>query len=86
MINKKKPTKLKSEVLKAPDLAQMLGIDVKTVYRHAALGELPSIRIGRQWLFPKKAIFEWLKSGKKQTIPKNFLPQASKELPLFKRT
>lgn len=85
MVKKSKLAKPKSQVLKAPDLAQMLGIDVKTVYRHAALGELPSIRIGRQWLFPKKAIFEWLKSGKKPVIAKNFISQKSTELPLFKK-
>jgi excisionase family DNA binding protein len=36
-------------------VAQVLGIDVRTVTRGIELGEIPSIRIGRRVLIPREA-------------------------------
>ena len=38
--------------LRAEQVRQMLGVDRSTVYRMAENGQLPAMKIGRQWRFP----------------------------------
>lgn len=73
------------EVFKAIQLAKLFGLNVQTIYRHAKKQELPALRVGRRWLFPKRAIYQWLKTGKK---PKMIAKEEDalripKALPLF---
>jgi excisionase family DNA binding protein len=42
----------RQRLLTARDLQHMLGVDTSTVYRMAADGRLPAVKIGRQWRFP----------------------------------
>ena len=44
----------------ARELATMLGVDRKTVYIAAKLGQLPHRRLGRRIVFPKAAVDDWL--------------------------
>ena len=44
----------------ARELAALLGVDRKTVYDAARRGEIPSVRVGRRFLFPREAIEAWL--------------------------
>ena len=48
------------EVLSAEQVAELLHIDVKTVYDHANRGRLPCRRLGRRILFGRRAILDWL--------------------------
>jgi excisionase family DNA binding protein len=32
-------------------MAEILGVSLNTLYRKAALGEVPGVRVGRRWLF-----------------------------------
>jgi excisionase family DNA binding protein len=43
-------------MLSAAEVERLLGVDASTVYRMAADGRLPGIRVGRQWRFPPEAI------------------------------
>ena len=45
----------------AADVARLLRLDKDTVYRLAREGELPAIRVGRQWRFDLGAIRERLR-------------------------
>lgn len=47
----------------AGELATMLGVDRKTVYVAAKLGQLPHRRLGRRIVFPKAAVDDWLASA-----------------------
>jgi excisionase family DNA binding protein len=51
---------LSDEVLSAEDVAELLGIDVKTVYDHANRNRIPHRRLGRRILFGRRAILAWL--------------------------
>lgn len=42
------------------ELATMLGVARSTVIDRAREGDLPAIRFGRLWRFPKKKIDQWL--------------------------
>jgi excisionase family DNA binding protein len=43
-------------VFTVPQVAELLGISVNSVYRGVARGELPSIRVGRRLLVPRPAL------------------------------
>jgi excisionase family DNA binding protein len=47
-------------LLTARHLQEMLGIDKSTVYRMAADGRLPAVKVGRQWRFPANRIEEMI--------------------------
>lgn len=51
-------------VFTASELAEMLGVDKKTVYDGASRGEIPCKRLGRRVLFPRAAITRWLEGAK----------------------
>ena len=36
------------------DVAELLGVSLRTVYRLAEAGELPCVKIGRRWYFPRE--------------------------------
>lgn len=44
------------------EAAEVLGISYRTVRRYAAVGVLPTVRIGRRVLVSRKALEEWLVS------------------------
>lgn len=48
------------EVLSAEQVAEILRVDIKTVYEYATRGEIPHRRLGRRFLFSRTAIFSWL--------------------------
>ena len=48
------------DVLEAEEVAAMLGLGRNQVYEAAARGEIPARRIGRRWIFSRRAILEWL--------------------------
>jgi excisionase family DNA binding protein len=49
-----------AEVLSAEQVAELLGVDSKTVYDYANRGEIPCRRLGRRVLFGRRAILDWL--------------------------
>lgn len=56
------------QILKPSQVAKLLQIHVKTVYRLAKEGLIPGSRVGRSWRFNEKLILELLsnKQGKRQ--------------------
>lgn len=55
------------QILKPSQVAKLLQIHVKTVYRLAKEGLIPGSRVGRSWRFNEKLILELLsnKQGKR---------------------
>ncbi len=47
---------MNSEVLTVQEVATYLRIDIRTVYRLAKRGDIPCIKIGRQWRFNRDDI------------------------------
>lgn len=50
------------KIFTVEEIAEYLGITTDTVYRKARTGEIPAVRIGRIWRFPKDVIDGWLKA------------------------
>lgn len=47
------PLEMYPDLLQVPDVSHLLGISPRTVYRLAESGELPRVKIGRRWYFPR---------------------------------
>ena len=45
---------------KGSELAALLGIHPETLRRHAAEGEIETVRVGRDRLYPESAVQAWL--------------------------
>ena len=46
--------------ISASETARRLGISKESTLRMLELGDIPAIRMGRNWLVPIKALDEWL--------------------------
>ena len=47
--------------LTAADVAQLLQLNVETIYTLIAKRQLPATKVGRQWRFDEDEIREWFK-------------------------
>lgn len=54
---------MNSEVLTVQEVADYLRIDIRTVYRLAKRGDIPCIKIGRQWRFNRDEIKDLVSGG-----------------------
>ena len=51
------------EILDVDGAARVLGVSTRTVYNLARKGEIPAMRIGREWRFALKNLREWVANG-----------------------
>ncbi|NOZ26737.1 MAG: helix-turn-helix domain-containing protein [Chloroflexi bacterium] len=49
-----------SDLLTTRQLQEMLQVDRTTIYRMVGSGQLPAVRVGNQWRFPREAVERWL--------------------------
>jgi PTS system nitrogen regulatory IIA component len=56
------------EIMTTKELAAYLKMHQITIRKYAEKGEIPSVRIGRDWRFDKKVIDEWLREGHKGNL------------------
>jgi excisionase family DNA binding protein len=52
-----------NELLTASNVGRRLGVDTSTIYRMAADGRLPAVKVGRQWRFPRDEVERVLTVG-----------------------
>jgi excisionase family DNA binding protein len=49
-----------SEMLTAKEMQDLLQVDRSTIYRMAEAGQLPAVKVGKQWRFPSDLVESWL--------------------------
>lgn len=49
-----------AELMTTRQLQDLLQVDRTTIYRMVNSGQLPAIRVGNQWRFPREAVEKWL--------------------------
>jgi len=60
------------EVLTIRQLAELLQLSERTVYRLANDGEIPGLKVGGSWRFPRSQVAEWMeKQVQKSTRPES---------------
>jgi excisionase family DNA binding protein len=52
-----------AELLTTREVQEQLHVDATTIYRMAADGRLPAVKVGRQWRFPADAVAALLSAG-----------------------
>ncbi len=52
------------EILTIEEAADLLGVSVKTFNKVLHAENLPARKIGREWKFSRRALIEWVGSGK----------------------
>lgn len=52
---------------KGAELANLLGIHPETLRRHAAAGEIETVRVGNDRLYPESAVQAWLDRSREHT-------------------
>jgi len=65
-------------MLTTKDLQQILHVDRSTIYRMAEAGQLPAMKVGRQWRFPAERIDRWLED--RNTRPAGMTPKVEFDL------
>ena len=50
------------DMLTAKEMQDLLQVDRSTIYRMAEAGQLPAIKVGKQWRFPGDRVENWLKT------------------------
>ncbi|GAB4532363.1 MAG: hypothetical protein Kow0063_12810 [Anaerolineae bacterium] len=51
-----------TEMLTAKEMQDLLQVDRSTIYRMAEAGQLPAVKVGKQWRFPADLVESWLKN------------------------
>ena len=52
------------EILNIDEAAELLGVSVKTFNKVLHSEDMPARKIGREWKFSRKALIEWVGSGR----------------------
>jgi excisionase family DNA binding protein len=51
------------EIMDAGEVATFLRVDKKTIYAAAAKQQIPHRRLGKRFIFSRRAILDWLTGG-----------------------
>jgi excisionase family DNA binding protein len=54
---------LEKDVMTVQEVAEYLRLNEMTIYRLARTGEIPALKIGRNWRFKKELIDEWFRQA-----------------------
>ncbi|MDI6736306.1 MAG: helix-turn-helix domain-containing protein [bacterium] len=77
-------------VFNVEEMSQILEVKPLTIYRSVNKGKIPAVKIGKNILFPKDVILQWLKTkawegykGKTDVVEAKEKPFVLKEFPTF---
>ncbi len=59
-----------AHIMNVDEVARYLGIVPDTVYRKARRGEIPAVKMGKVWRFPKETLDKWLNDQALQMVKK----------------
>ncbi len=59
-----------SRVMNVDEVAQYLGVVPDTIYRKARRGEIPAVKVGKVWRFPKETLDKWLNDSALEAVRK----------------
>lgn len=58
------------KVMTVDDVAHYLGVVPGTIYRKARRGEIPAVKMGKIWRFPREALDRWLNDTAMNAVKK----------------
>jgi len=66
-----------NDILTEEEVADILGCEVQTIQEKARTGELPGVKYGRPWRFPRTALLECLHEKAMANKPKGVVTPAA---------
>ena len=54
---------MSEDILTIREVADLLKINEKTVYKLAAAGKIPGVKVGGSWRFDRAGLLSWMKTG-----------------------
>ena len=60
-----------ARVLNVDEVARYLRVVPDTIYRRARRGEIPAVKVGKVWRFPKDTLDKWLNDSALETVRKD---------------
>ena len=57
-----------ARVLNVDEVARYLRVVPDTIYRRARRGEIPAVKVGKVWRFPKDTLDKWLNDSALETV------------------
>ena len=60
-----------TRVMNVGEVARYLRVVPDTIYRKARRGEIPAIKMGKVWRFPKETLDQWLHDSALETVKKS---------------
>ena len=55
-------------IMNVDEVARYLGVVPDTIYRKARRGEIPAVKMGKMWRFPKETLDKWLNDSALESI------------------
>ena len=59
-----------TRVMNVDEIARYLRVVPDTIYRKARRGEIPAVKMGKVWRFPKETIDKWLNDAALERVKK----------------
>ena len=59
-----------TRIMTVDEVARYLGVVPDTIYRKARRGEIPAVKMGKMWRFPKETLDKWLNDSALETVKK----------------
>ena len=60
-----------ARVMNVDEVARYLRVVPDTIYRKARRGEIPAVKMGKVWRFPKDTLDKWLNDSALETVKKS---------------
>ena len=60
-----------SRVMNVTEVARYLRVVPDTIYRKARRGEIPAVKVGKVWRFPKETLDKWLNDAALETVKRS---------------
>ena len=59
-----------TRIMTVDEVARYLGVVPDTIYRKARRGEIPAVKMGKMWRFPKETLDKWLNDSALEMVKK----------------
>ena len=60
-----------AQVMNVDEVARYLRVVPDTIYRRARRGEIPAVKVGKVWRFPKDTLDKWLNDSALETVKRD---------------
>ena len=60
-----------TRIMNVDEVARYLGVVPDTIYRQGRRGEIPAVKMGKVWRFPKETLDKWLNDAALEMVKRS---------------